>query len=50
MVVGAQVRRFLSLKRDKAMDAGTFPDAKLNGAKLDLFTLYKEVTARGGIT
>lgn len=44
------VRKFLSAKRGKVLPAVSFPDAKLNGAKLDLFNLYKEVTNRGGIT
>jgi len=32
----------------KRLNRDTFPDAILNGAKLDLFALYKEVVSRGG--
>ncbi len=32
----------------KAASPDSFPDAILNGTRLDLFNLYKEVISRGG--
>ncbi len=42
-------RGFLPRVQGKRLNRDTFPDAILNGAKLDLFALYKEVVSRGGI-
>jgi ARID/BRIGHT DNA binding domain len=39
---------FLEAKRQRSINRVTFPDAVLNGTKLDLFHLYKEVVSRGG--
>lgn len=39
---------YLSERKGKRLNRDTFPDAILNGAKLDLHTLYKEVVSRGG--
>jgi hypothetical protein len=32
----------------KAASPDSFPDAILNGTRLDLYNLYREVTSRGG--
>lgn len=47
-LLAPQLRAFLSDSRGKQLDAATFPDAVLNGAKLDLWALYREVAVRGG--
>ncbi|PSC70291.1 AT-rich interactive domain-containing 4-like [Micractinium conductrix] len=39
---------FLTDRQGRQIDPRTFPEAILNGSKLDLFHLYKEVTSRGG--
>ena len=39
---------FLREKLDRRVDPEIFPDAILNGRRLDVFNLYKEVTRRGG--
>ncbi|KAK9814581.1 hypothetical protein WJX72_008178 [[Myrmecia] bisecta] len=39
---------FLEARRGRKIDMANFPEAVLNGAKLDLFNLYKEVCQRGG--
>lgn len=36
-------------RNGKNVTPETFPDAILNGSRLDLYRLYKEVTTRGGI-
>ncbi len=36
-------------RNGKNVTPETFPDAILNGSRLDLYNLYKEVTSRGGI-
>ena len=39
---------FMRERLDRNYDAESFPDAILNGRRLDLFNLYKEVVRRGG--
>ncbi|CAD7704105.1 unnamed protein product [Ostreobium quekettii] len=39
---------FLQERRGKVIDLEKFPEAVLNGVKLDLFNLYREVCSRGG--
>ncbi|KAL4422493.1 hypothetical protein ABPG75_008690 [Micractinium tetrahymenae] len=39
---------FLTDRQGRQIDPLTFPEAILNGTKLDLFHLYREVTSRGG--
>eukprot|EP00803_Ostreobium_quekettii_P001217 evm.model.scf_1457.3 EVM.evm.TU.scf_1457.3 scf_1457:18929-26380(+) len=39
---------FLQERRGKVIDREKFPEAVLNGVKLDLFNLYREVCSRGG--
>jgi hypothetical protein len=39
---------FLTERQGRQIDPRTFPEAILNGSKLDLFHLYKEVCSRGG--
>ncbi|GMH36559.1 hypothetical protein BSKO_04427 [Bryopsis sp. KO-2023] len=39
---------FLQERRGKMIDREKFPEAVLNGCKLDLYNLYKEVCSRGG--
>ncbi len=39
---------YLSERKGKRLNRDTFPDAILNGVKLDLMALYKEVVSRGG--
>ncbi|KAK9822214.1 hypothetical protein WJX81_006927 [Elliptochloris bilobata] len=41
---------FLQTRCGRQVDADTFPDAVLNGSRLDLFGLYREVVTRGGFT
>ena len=36
-------------RNHKNVTPENFPDAILNGSRLDLYNLYKEVTSRGGI-
>lgn len=36
-------------RNHKNVTPESFPDAILNGSRLDLYNLYKEVTSRGGI-
>lgn len=42
--------RCAELRRARQVDPDTFPDAVLNGSRLDLFGLYREVVTRGGFT
>ena len=39
---------FMRERLDRKYDTEHFPDAILNGRRLDLFNLYKEVVRRGG--
>lgn len=39
---------FMAERLDRKYDSDNFPDAILNGRKLDLFNLYREVVRRGG--
>lgn len=39
---------FLTDRQGRQIDPATFPEAILNGSKLDLFHLYREVCSRGG--
>lgn len=38
----------LQERKGKMIDREKFPEAVLNGCKLDLYNLYKEVCSRGG--
>ena len=44
----ADVCSFLQARLQRKVEADSFPDAILNGRRLDLFNLYKEVVRRGG--
>jgi ARID/BRIGHT DNA binding domain len=39
---------FLKTQLKRSVDLTTFPEVSLNGSKLDIFTLYREVCRRGG--
>jgi len=39
---------FLKTQLGRSIDPSTFPEISLNGSKLDVFTLYREVCRRGG--
>ncbi len=39
---------FLQTQLKMSIDPSTFPEISLNGSKLDVFTLYREVCRRGG--
>lgn len=41
---------FLEAKLGKKVNPAAFPDAFMNGSRLDMFTLYREVCKRGGYT
>ncbi|CAG9465332.1 unnamed protein product [Pedinophyceae sp. YPF-701] len=40
---------FIEVKRPGTINAATFPDTVLNGQKLDVWTMYREVVAYGGL-
>lgn len=44
----ADLAAFLEARQGRAVDPAAFPEASLNGTRLDVYGLYREVCARGG--